>query len=74
MSPCARLYEEAGVRRMRDTLRPGGVLAVWSSAPAPALERRLREAGLRAASLPIDLSAGGARAMHTIVIGQLPAT
>jgi spermidine synthase len=36
------LYGDEGLRRVRDSLRPGGVLSVWSAAEAPAFEERLR--------------------------------
>jgi spermidine synthase len=36
------LYGDGGLRRVRDSLRPGGVLSVWSAAAAPAFEERLR--------------------------------
>jgi spermidine synthase len=35
------LYSEAGLRRSRAALRPGGLLAIWSSEPAPECLRRL---------------------------------
>lgn len=35
------LYAEAGLRRCRAALRPGGVLAIWSAEPAPECLRRL---------------------------------
>lgn len=35
------LYGGAGLRALRRRLRPGGVLAVWSAAAAPAFEERL---------------------------------
>jgi len=35
------LYSEAGLRQCRAALRPGGVLAIWSSEPAPEYLRRL---------------------------------
>jgi spermidine synthase len=37
----AGLYEEAGLTTALDALRPGGLLAIWSSGPAPALADRL---------------------------------
>jgi len=40
----ARLYETSGVAALARALHPGGALAVWSAAPARALEARLREA------------------------------
>jgi spermidine synthase len=36
------LYRDEGLRRVRDSLRPGGVVSVWSAAEAPAFEDRLR--------------------------------
>lgn len=36
------LYETAALHQAVQGLRPGGLLAIWSSAAAPALERRLR--------------------------------
>jgi spermidine synthase len=36
------LYGDEGLRRVRDSLRPGGVVSVWSAAEAPAFEDRLR--------------------------------
>jgi spermidine synthase len=42
VSPSNRwLYEEAGLRAAGRALAPGGVLAVWSAAPSPALVERL---------------------------------
>jgi len=40
-----RIYARDGLRAARDALRPGGVLAVWSSHPDPAFARRLQSAG-----------------------------
>ncbi|MBB4576286.1 spermidine synthase [Rhizobium lentis] len=40
-----RLYDFAGLRAASDALRPGGVLAVWSSGPDPNFTRRLKDSG-----------------------------
>ena len=40
-----RLYDAAGLAAARRGLRPGGVLAVWSSSPSRAFTQRLRQAG-----------------------------
>ena len=40
-----RLYDFAGLRSAREALRPGGVLAVWSSGPDPDFTRRLKDSG-----------------------------
>ena len=37
----AELYAEAGLRRLRAALRPGGLVAIWSAEPAPDCLRRL---------------------------------
>jgi spermidine synthase len=37
----AGLYEEAGLTTALEALRPGGLLSIWSSGPAPALADRL---------------------------------
>ncbi|MDP3047276.1 MAG: hypothetical protein Q8O07_07350 [Chloroflexota bacterium] len=36
------IYHLAGLRRLRDLLVDGGVLTVWSAAPAPRFAGRLR--------------------------------
>jgi spermidine synthase len=38
------LYDPQGLKAIRRALRPGGILAVWSSGPHPAFTRRLRDA------------------------------
>jgi len=39
------LYGRAGLNAARAALRPGGVLAIWSSAPDTAFTQRLRKSG-----------------------------
>jgi spermidine synthase len=39
------LYDELGLDQARTALRPGGVLAIWSSWPAPTFTSRLRRSG-----------------------------
>ncbi|CAM3836076.1 spermidine synthase [Deinococcus frigens] len=41
------LYSPPGLAAARRTLRPGGVLAVWSATPDNRFTRRLRQAGFR---------------------------
>lgn len=43
-----RLYSMAGLRRIADALRDGGVLAIWASGPDAAFMRRLGQAGFDA--------------------------
>lgn len=44
-----RLYSARGLDRAKLALRPGGVLAVWSTADDPAFIDRMRRAGFRVA-------------------------
>lgn len=46
------LYAPAGLRAVRDALRPQGVLAVWSAHPSPAFTRRLAAAGFAVEEVP----------------------
>ena len=63
-----RLYDAAGLARARAALRPGGVLAVWSSAPDAAFTRRLAKAQFRAEEAVVRANAGRSGARHTIWI------
>jgi spermidine synthase len=48
-----RLYDLKGLHAARLALRPGGVLAVWSSAPDPKFTQRLRRAGFDVTEIPL---------------------
>jgi spermidine synthase len=50
------LYGDEGLRRVKDSLRPGGVISVWSAAEAPAFEDRLRRhfTGVHAHRVPVS--------------------
>jgi spermidine synthase len=61
-----RLYDRAGLRRARRALRPGGVLAVWSSAPDRGFTQRLRGAGFEVEEVAVRANAGGRGARHLI--------
>ena len=41
------LYDEAGLKAARAALRPGGVLAIWSSTDHPTFATRLRRVGFK---------------------------
>ncbi len=64
-----RLYDLAGLSAAGASLRPGGVLAVWSSKPDMKFAARLRKAGF--AVDEVRLRAGGAR--HVIWVASTPA-
>lgn len=55
----ARLYRSAFLRACREALAPGGVLAVWSAAPAPRLEQVMEEVFGGASSSPYDVTLQG---------------
>jgi spermidine synthase len=60
------LYDDYGLREVQTALRPGGVLAVWSSAPHAAFSKRLRAAGYRVEELKVWANGRGGGARHVI--------
>ncbi len=67
-----RLYDPEGLAAARKALRPGGYLAVWSSAPSPAFTRRLRQAGFAVEELGVRASTRGRGGRHTIWMARTP--
>jgi spermidine synthase len=67
-----RLYGDAGVAEARAALRPGGVLAVWSSASDAAFTRRLACAGFRVEEKAVRARASGRGARHVIWVARRP--
>jgi spermidine synthase len=67
------LYSPPGLELMRRTLRPGGVLAVWSAARSPDFEQRMRKAGFAARSELARARGAAGGAAHVIFVGQLAA-
>ena len=63
-----RLYDEAGLRRARAALRPGGVLGVWSSAPDKGFTGRLKRTGLAVEEFAVRATAAGKGGRHVIWI------
>ena len=64
----ASLYDDRGIAMMRDALRPGGVLAVWSAWEDRRFEQRLKYAGfdVKVERVRARLKQGGPR--HTIFV------
>lgn len=58
-----RLYDAHGLQAAKTALRPGGVLAVWSSGPNPGFTKRLARAGFHAEEVKARANGrrGGAR-------------
>jgi spermidine synthase len=60
------LYDASGLQAARRALRPGGVLAVWSSGPHPAFSKRLRSAGFDVSEVALRATAKRSGAHHVI--------
>ncbi|WP_454684107.1 spermidine synthase [Ancylobacter moscoviensis] len=65
------LYSAAGLGAARAALRPGGVLAVWSSAPDDGFTRRLRQAGFAVEEARVRAH-GKSGARHVIWLAVRP--
>jgi spermidine synthase len=62
------LYSAAGLKAAHAALRPGGVLAVWSSGPNPPFAKRLRGAGFDVNEVAVRATGRGGGARHMIWI------
>jgi len=62
------LYNPAGLKAAYAALRPGGVLAVWSSGPNPPFTKRLRGAGFDVNEVAVRATGRGGGARHLIWI------
>jgi spermidine synthase len=60
-----RLYDVGGLQAARAALRPGGVLAVWSSGPDRNFSKRLRQTGFEVEE--VSIRANGARGRRHVV-------
>lgn len=67
-----RIYTMAGLRAAHTALRPGGVLAVWSSAPDAAFTRRLGQAGFSVDERKVRARGKSGGARHVIWFGTKP--
>jgi len=61
-----RLYTHVGLAATRAALRPGGVAAIWSSAPDERFTKRLTESGFRTEVHTVRARRGGRGGRHTI--------
>jgi spermidine synthase len=64
------LYSSVGLQAAQMALRPGGVLAVWSSGPNPAFAKRLRAAGFEVNEVNVRATGRGGGARHVIWIAN----
>jgi spermidine synthase len=64
-----RLYSEEGLRQAHRALRPGGVLAVWSTFQDASFTARLRAVGF-APTIKRVLAGDGTRRRHVLIIAR----
>jgi spermidine synthase len=62
------LYSPSGLDAARSALRPGGVLAVWSSGPNAPFTKRIRGAGFDVNEVNVRATGRGGGARHVIWI------
>ena len=60
------LYDLKGLNAIRRALRPGGVLAVWSSGPDPSFTKRLRDTGFDVNEVAVRATTKRSGARHVI--------
>jgi len=70
------LYDLKGLQSIRRSLRPGGILAVWSSVPNPAFSKRLGAADFEVNEVGLRATTRRSGAHHVIWFAtkRLPAT
>lgn len=68
------LYDVAGLKTAHTALRPGGVLAVWSSGPHPKFSKRLQQAGFAVNEVAVRATGKGGGARHVIWIAMNEST
>ena len=64
------LYSELGLISAIEALKPGGILAVWSAAPAPWFTRRLRQTGLQVEEHTVRARPNGRGERHMIWLAR----
>jgi spermidine synthase len=66
------LYDLKGLKAIRRALRPGGVLAVWSSGPNPPFSKRLRAAGFDVNEVAVRATTKRSGSRHVIWFATKP--
>src|SRR6185312_5721033 len=64
------LYSSTGLKAAYTALRPGGVLAVWSSGPNPVFAKRLHSASFEVNEVNVRATGKGGGARHVIWIAM----
>jgi spermidine synthase len=66
------LYDLKGLKAIRRALRPGGVLAIWSSGPNPLFSKRLRAAGFDVNEVAVRATTKRSGSRHVIWFATKP--
>ena len=66
------LYDVRGLQSIHRALRPGGILAVWSSGPNPAFSKRLRAADFEVNEVGVRATTKRSGAHHVIWFATRP--
>jgi spermidine synthase len=67
-----RLYDISGLKTTFSALRPGGILAVWSSGPDEAFTCRLKRCQFQTETVTVRARKPGKGARHTIWLAEKP--
>jgi len=67
-----RLYGRSGLKASFSALRPGGILAVWSSGADEAFTRRLKQCGFQTETVTVPARKTGKGGRHTIWLAGKP--
>ncbi|MFZ0447936.1 MAG: hypothetical protein WAL98_01720 [Desulfatiglandaceae bacterium] len=67
-----RLYGISGLETSFSALRPGGILAVWSSGADEPFNRRLKQCGFQTETVTVRARKSGKGGRHTIWLAEKP--
>jgi spermidine synthase len=65
-----RLYDDAGLARLRQALKAGGVLSIWSVSPDSGFTKRMRRAGFEATRQTVWARSCAKGGRHAIFLGR----
>ena len=68
------LYDVSGLQAIQRALRPGGILAIWSSGPNSSFSKRLRTAGFDVNEVGVRATTKRSGAHHVIWFASSPGT
>ncbi len=66
------LYGKFGIKKIWDSLHPGGRAAIWFAAPDVAIERMLKKVGFKVQAIPAKLCGSSKREAYMIYVADKP--